>query len=829
MIPATSRSESAERGPPSDEARSLSGNQERYWFLDQYENDPSVLNLSSVLDIRGDVSDAHIAAAFQHTIAQHPVLRQRFFSSPAGVRCSVVGSDRIRVELFDASSLDDGAVANVVGSFLGTPLDLQVGDSIRARLVCTTSRRLLCFIAHPCVADLRSLRIIADEFVEALLVAGGWPEAPLEVEYFEKLALSGEREADAERHWLETIGVDPVPLELPRRDPRPARKRFAAQSVRLSIPAAVIEAFDRARERLQIGFAEVCLAGYAALLGRWTQQETVNVGRVANGRSQANKRSVGPFENLLPVRVDFRSQSFSAFVRDVATQLALDAPHETLPFDRIAKLLQKSRDPSRNPVFQAMFRFDEGSPLRAESDSWSVTETDEFERELMPYDLALKVARGPTHATVRIVFDAELFPVPLAQRFGHHFITFLTAVAADPEAPVDRVPILDEAEIRRQLDVLNPAATSQPSSTVLDLFRASVARDPRVPAVSFGGTTLTYRELDRLTDAMAATLRNHGVTRDVCVAVCLERSIGMVTSVLAILKAGGAYVPMDPSYPAERLTAMLEDSCAALVITQPDASSLTKDLPQGTLLLPYDELSADAEEIDCPLEPTPVDAEALAYVIFTSGSTGRPKGVAMPHRALANLIEWQLRRKTFRPQARVLQYSSLSFDVSFQELFSTWASGGHLCLISDEDRRDPRRLLEALEQQRIERLFVPYVALRQMVDVAAATGRAPTALNEVITAGEQLRVDDTLRTFFASLGDASLDNQYGPSETHVVTAHLLEGDPDVGRICRRLEHPSATIRLSFSTRIAHCCPRASRASCTWLASISRAVTSAATT
>ncbi len=149
----------------------------------------------------------------------------------------------------------------------------------------------------------------------------------------------------------------------------------------------------------------------------------------------------------------------------------------------------------------------------------------------------------------------------------------------------------------------------------------------------------------------------------------------------------------------------------------------------------------------------------------------------MPHRALANLIEWQLERKTFRPEARVLQYSSLSFDVSFQELFSTWASGGHLYLISDDDRRDPRRLLDALENQRIERLFLPYVALRQLVEVARATQRSPTALREVITAGEQLRVDDTLRAFFTSLAEASLDNQYGPSETHVVTAHLLEGDP----------------------------------------------------
>jgi len=247
----------------------------------------------------------------------------------------------------------------------------------------------------------------------------------------------------------------------------------------------------------------------------------------------------------------------------------------------------------------------------------------------------------------------------------------------------------------------------------------------------------------------------------------------MVATVLGILRAGAAYVPMDPAYPTERIATMVEDAGVSAVVV--DAKTRSR-LPPQCRAFEYEATVANSPD-GVALAEVASDAESLAYVIFTSGSTGRPKGVAMPHRALVNLIEWQMARKTFKAGARVLQYSSLSFDVSFQEIFSTWASGGHLFLIRDDDRRDPRRLLESLSDQRIERLFLPYVALRQMVEAARVTNKVPASLQEVITAGEQLRVDDALREFFKGLAPASLDNQYGPSETHVVTAHLLEGDP----------------------------------------------------
>lgn len=295
-------------------------------------------------------------------------------------------------------------------------------------------------------------------------------------------------------------------------------------------------------------------------------------------------------------------------------------------------------------------------------------------------------------------------------------------------------------------------------------------------ALIFNDRVVSHCELDALSNRIANHLIRKGVRPGDCVGMCLERSIEMVAVLMGILKAGAAYVPLDPSYPSERLAMMEEDARLRCLVVHSIHAGLFEHRTEG--LHVWDEIATEVETEPSTPAAVNVDPEDLAYVIFTSGSTGRPKGVAMPHRALANLIEWQLERTTFKPMARVLQYSSISFDVSFQEIATTIASGGTLHLITNADRKDPRKLLRQLIDHQIERLFLPYVAMRSMIEAALVIETFPETLAEIITAGEQLRVDDTVRSFFKRIERSSLDNQYGPSETHVITAHLLEENPD---------------------------------------------------
>ena len=322
-----------------------------------------------------------------------------------------------------------------------------------------------------------------------------------------------------------------------------------------------------------------------------------------------------------------------------------------------------------------------------------------------------------------------------------------------------------------------PASPSDEARSVSALFSAQVARTPDAVALEFEGTALTYRALSARANQLAHHLQRLGVGPDRRVAILLERSVEFVVSILATLKAGGAYVPLDPSYPQGRLQMMLEEAGATVLLSQGTLLDVL-DVPDGCTVLP---VRPDAPLFDQEPETAPrVDASPahLAYVLFTSGSTGRPKGVAMPNGPLMHLIDWQCRRSALGVGDRTLQFSALSFDVSFQELFSTWCSGGTLVLVSEALRQDARALLRLLEERSVRRLFLPFVALQHIAEVAQAEDLSPSSLREVITAGEQLKTVPSLQAFFRRRPECSLENQYGPTESHVVTAYRLPADVD---------------------------------------------------
>ncbi len=296
------------------------------------------------------------------------------------------------------------------------------------------------------------------------------------------------------------------------------------------------------------------------------------------------------------------------------------------------------------------------------------------------------------------------------------------------------------------------------------LDRLIAQPDAHLACIMSGGS-LTYAELRARVDAHAAALAARGIGANAIVAFDAIRGSETIALMLAILHVGAAYLPLDPSLPDERRRQMLEDAQPDLIVDSlPSADTIT-NLQHGD----------------------------LAYVLFTSGSTGRPKGVAMRTAGVAALIDWHVAHPRLGKPARTLQFAPLSFDVSFQEILSTFATGGTLIVADDAERRDPWALLDLIERERIERTFLPYVALQAIADAATSAGRAvPSSLRDVITAGEQLRLTPAIRALFAALPNAVLHNHYGPTEAHVVTAHELSGDstrwPDLPPIGKALPH-----------------------------------------
>ncbi|MGW4393648.1 amino acid adenylation domain-containing protein [Amycolatopsis nivea] len=319
----------------------------------------------------------------------------------------------------------------------------------------------------------------------------------------------------------------------------------------------------------------------------------------------------------------------------------------------------------------------------------------------------------------------------------------------------------------RQPSVTSPVAETGGTS-LSEAIRRRAAGNPGAAAVvrQADGATLTYAGLARRADALAGRLRELGAGPGERVAVFLGDGVDRIVAMLAVFAAGAVYCPLDPSAPNRRTAETARALAPRVVVADDPASSW---LPDGAAAAGPDEESEPVREAD------PAGPGSPAYVLFTSGSTGKPKGVVMPRRGLDRLIAWQV--ASGAPGLRTLQFTAASFDVVFQEVLSTLATGGTLVVVPDGLRRDADALLDVIVEHRIERLFLPYVALQLLADAAGRRSVVPAALRHVITAGERLVVTPAIRALFAALPDCRLDNHYGPTEAHLVTSCTLDGDP----------------------------------------------------
>lgn len=303
---------------------------------------------------------------------------------------------------------------------------------------------------------------------------------------------------------------------------------------------------------------------------------------------------------------------------------------------------------------------------------------------------------------------------------------------------------------------------------IYNLFEETSINFPQHTAIVSESGKITYSALSESISILAASILEQAPDEEL-IALSTTRSAEMIIAVLAIIKSGKAYLPLDPSYPEQRLNEMKESSGVKFCICPENEISLYNTL--NLSCLKQDKGSGSA--LNTPVKGTHV------YVLYTSGSTGKPKGVYMTQIAMVNLLEWQNIESLAGPESRTLQFAPLSFDVSFQEIWSTLTTGGVLYLISDDLRLDPHNLLNFIAEHKIERIFLPFVALQFLAEAAVGSNVFPASLREVITAGEQLKITPQVKTFFEHLPECKLYNQYGPTECHVVTQLKLEGSPDV--------------------------------------------------
>ena len=806
--------------PRADRSRPipLSFAQERLWFLEQLDPGSPVYNVPFGLDLDGPLDAAALGRALAEIVRRHEVLRTAFEPAEAGPVQRILPPDAFRLAFVDLSDLPDpvGEIGRRMVEEGQRPFDLRRGPLVRATLFrAAPERHGLMIVLHHAAADAWAGGVLRDELAalyDAFRRGEPSPLRELPLQYADFAAwqrgwLSG---AELERqlaYWRGRLAGAPATLDLPADRPRPPVQdlRGAMHPFRLSDDAA------RAMRELARGGGAtpfmVLAAAFAAVLGRWSGHDDLVIGTpiINRGRPELEPL-IGFFGNTLPLRADLSGEpDFRALLARLRETTLEAYAHQDVPFEKLVDELKVERSLSHPPLFQVMLTHQAGAggePLRLGE---AVATPRAPELGTSRFDLTVSLAEAGEEVWGNVEYAVALFDAPTIGRLTRHLDAVLRAAAADPGAPVAALPLLSDGERAQVVTGWN--ATDRPGgedACVHGLFARQAARTPDAVAVEFRGERMTYAEVEDRSNRIARRLRALGVRRGGLVAVCLERSLDTPAAVLAVLKAGAGYVAVDPNYPAERVEYMLDDSRAAALVTTSDVAAR---LPETAT--PVLRLDADAARIaKADGEPLPVSADPgdLCYVLYTSGSTGRPKGAALPHRALVNLLRWQLARWGGGAAARTLQFASLSFDVSFQEIFATWAAGGSLVLVDDDTRRDAEALLAYLRAERIERLFLPFAALQNLAEAAEGADARLPALREIVTAGEQLRATPQLLAFFRANPGLRLDNQYGPSETHVVSAHRLPADPSAWPLLPPIGAPVDNARLYVLDRLMNPAP-----------------------
>jgi amino acid adenylation domain-containing protein len=815
--------------------RPLSLAQERLWLLDQIDPGAATCNLFHTVDISGPLAPALLARSLDGVVRRHQILRTTF-AAPGGAPEPVVAPAAPRpLPLVDLAGLPEPAwgpeVARLSSEERRRPFDLAAGPLLRVVLVrLPADRHAGLLTAHPIVFDGGSSLVLWREVAalyEAFAAGRPSPLPELPLQYADhalrqRLHLAGNSaddtlagEADPWRREL----IPPLPvLRLPADFDRASAHGFLAGEVHRVLPAPLAAALRELGGRRGATLSSTLLAAWAAVLGRTGGEEDLLVGTPVESRRPEAEGLIGPFRNTLLLRARPRlDRGYGPLVDEIREAAATVAGHQDLPLEVLLTALGLPRDPRRAPPFQALFllRSQPAPRLSFAGLRIAVSPPDpaaDLAGEVFELGLIAEEAdprgdgEGGGGIGLRLAYDAHLFTEATAVRLLDHLAAFLAAALAAPERPLAELPLLSTSE-RRQLLAWSDGgehgedgqAGARPP-LVHHAFLAQAARTPGAPAVISEGREVSYNELARLARGLARRLVVQGIGPESRVAIALERSPRRIAAVFAVLTAGGAYVPLDPASPVERLAVILSDiggDTAALLTDGGHAAAREAarlaGLP-GRHIIDLDEIwpALEAEPaprgepasdpaMDPMIDPTlGAGREGLAYVIYTSGSTGAPKGVMIRHGGLASYVLATRRDLALTPADRMLQFASLSFDASAEEIFCCLASGAALILRNDAMLAGAPAFLGTCARWGVTVCDLPTVFWQELVDrVDAGEAAWPPSLRLLVFGGERALPDRVAR-LRRQLGPAArVINSYGPTEVTVAaTSHAVPGEAD---------------------------------------------------
>ncbi|HYC30208.1 MAG TPA: AMP-binding protein, partial [Chitinophagaceae bacterium] len=688
---------------------------------------------------------------------------------------------KLPIEVFDYRALSrqeqEAAVKEYEEADRRKGYDFKEAPLMRIALMQLDEERYRMVLSwHHILLDGWSLSVLMGEFLSVYnaLLKGEAVEKNDEDKYEDYIRFIENRDKEQEEeHWLRYMKGLEGPTLLPFIGATPERTRgigaYGEEWLEMDNEVAIrLEAFAQ-RNRITVN--TVMQAAWAYILHKYTGKPDVAYGIVVSGRPDelpGVERRVGMYINTIPLHTTVSSeQDVVSWLHSIQSGQVLCREYQYVALHNIQEWIGIKGD-----LFDTSITFQNypvSEAVSAGPRTLRIEEIDMKPQTNFPLSLVILVGR---EVTVIFSYNKSLLSQELVKEIAGHFRHVLLQLINDAGGKLGDMTLVTADEKQKLIVDFNNRHVQYPAGkTIVQLFEEQVNKTPEAPALVYLSQQLTYRELDERANQLAHHLRSKGVKKETLVAICIERSLEMMISILGILKAGGAYVPIDPGYPRERIAYMLQDTAAPLVITSNEYVHSLQDVYNGTIV------QIDREWNQITAQPTTnvindLTADHLAYVIYTSGSTGKPKGVLIEHRSVVNLILYQSGTFGITPNERILQFSDYCFDASVEQMFLALCNGAALVLIYEGLQLDIYQFEKFLEEQQITHLHATPGFLENITPGKYA------GLKRVIAGGELCKKELALKWQH----DVEFYNEYGPTETTVTAIEYSCAGNDLQRI-----------------------------------------------
>jgi len=734
--------------------------QKRMFTVSELDNNSINYNVPFALKIEGNIDYNKLQDAFVKIINRHESLRTQFITINGELYQDIKTNIRFKLE-YSRENID---INEAMKEFV-KPFNLNSTPLLRAKLIeMTVEEYLLIIDIHHIIFDGVSMTVLVKELFEAY-----FNEELSEIRYQYKDYSEWQHEffknevyRSQEEFWLKEFKGNIPVLNITTDYERPLIQSFEGDTVYFQTGK---ELNDKLREvviNTQSTLYLVLFAAYNVLVSKYSGDEDIVVGSITAGRTQFEfSETIGMFVNTLALRNrPESSKSFKEFLAEVKINTLNAFENQDYQFEELVDKLRIKRDISRNPIFDTLFVV-ENMELNYLNKNGLKTTSYDFDNKVSKFDFCLLAEEKEDDISLKLEYNTRLFKRNTMEGLKKYFINILNAICENTDRKISDIDMLNEEEKNKLLVNFKNEKVEYPTDIIINLFEERVSKTPQNKALVFNDSTFTYEEVNNRVNKIANYLRESGVKRGCIAAVIFENSIDFIVGILAIIKAGAAYLPLDPSYPKDRISYMLKDSGAVVLLTRHNV--LTKfalgDLDNGNEISKFIYME---EEIFSGYSTDNIEninkPDDVAYVIYTSGTTGNPKGVMVEHKALVNLCYWHNDCYNVTENDRSTKYAGVAFDASLWEIFPYLISGSTIHIIDEKIKLDVDKLNKYFEENEITISFLPTQICEQFMEIDNKS------LRILLTGGDKLQR-------YIPRG-YKLFNNYGPTENTVVSTYF---------------------------------------------------------